>query len=95
LNLDGLLGGETVTLSVSNIGSCDKLSVEIVEARDPCAKGMHQCDHLATCTPTADGMDYTCACQTCQDCDPNWYKGPFKIIVVCFVKILIYQNFYF
>ena len=57
-------GGETLNIQGSDFGSCDDLQVEIVRALDPCASGMHECHGtLGKCTPTADGLDYTCSCK--------------------------------
>ena len=68
-DISAVTGGETLTISGSNFGSCGNLEVEIVRATDPCATGMHECSETATCTPTSDGMDYTCACNVL---DSEW-----------------------
>ena len=58
--LDNLASGETIQLD-GNF-DCSGASVEFVEAKDPCAVGAHMCHSKADCTPTDDGLDYTCEC---------------------------------
>ena len=61
-DLSSLAGGETV--EINGNFDCSSAKVKIVATRDPCED--HNCHHRATCTPTADELDYlyTCACDS-------------------------------
>jgi len=69
----GMVGGESISLAVSNEGSCENMAVEIVQTSDPCAVGAHECADSASCHPTADGLDYTCSCDPCEHCSDGDY----------------------
>ena len=51
---------------------CAGVSIDFVQARDPCEARAHQCHNRAICTPTADGLNYTSECDTDNDFDTLW-----------------------
>ena len=61
-DLSSLAGGETV--EINGNFDCSSAQVKIMATRDPCEAGQHNCHHRATCNPTADELDYTCACDS-------------------------------
>ena len=65
-SLSNLIGGESVSIEGS-FNDCGSTFVQVERVSDPCAVGAHTCHHRAECTPTADGLSYTCSCNT----DPN------------------------
>ena len=56
-----LVGGESVSVD-GTFNDCASTVVQVELVKDPCAAGAHTCHHRAQCTPTDDGLDYTCAC---------------------------------
>ena len=62
-DVSALSAGDSIALELPT-GTCsNSLQVDLVLNMSPCAEGAHNCHYAAECTPNADGIQYSCACQ--------------------------------